>query len=89
MAKKKETKKQETKKQTKKKEEPELRSSEELGDMLSEAMSEFKENHDKWANKNVAQAAKRARAYLGEIRGLVTEYRKATIQEVKEMKEED
>lgn len=79
------TKKQETKKPTKTKE-PEIRSSQELGDIILESMENFKADHEKWQQKNVAQAGKRARGYLGEIKKLTTEYRKATLNETKEMK---
>ena len=42
---------------------------------------EFVFNHDKYRNKNVKVAALRARKNLGDIKKLVTEYRKASVEE--------
>jgi len=42
---------------------------------------EFQENHRKFNEKSNKAAAQRARKSLGEIKKLVTEYRKASVEE--------
>lgn len=75
------TKKTETKKAKKK--EPEFRPSSETGELIIEHMMEFQDNFEKWTEKGVAAAAKRTRKNLSDIKALITEYRKATIEESK------
>ena len=45
--------------------------------------SEFNANHSKFTDKGNKAAAQRARKSLGEIKKLVTEYRKASVEESK------
>ena len=45
--------------------------------------SEFSENHSKFTEKGNKAAAQRARKSLGEIKKLVTDYRKASVEECK------
>lgn len=53
--------------------------SQELFDQLSDLWEDFSENHQ----DTTKVAAKRARKSLGEIKKLVTEYRKASVEENK------
>ena len=45
--------------------------------------NEFNENHSKFNEKGNKAAAQRARKNLGEIKKLVTDYRKASVEECK------
>ena len=50
-------------------------------DEITELYAEFMFNQDKYRDKNVKAAALRARKSLGDIKKLVTEYRKASVEE--------
>jgi len=50
-------------------------------DEITELYAEFMFNHDKYRDKKVKAAALRARKTLGDIKKLVTEYRKASVEE--------
>ena len=50
-------------------------------DEITELYAEFMFNHDKYRDNNVKAAALRARKSLGDIKKLVTEYRKASVEE--------
>jgi|TARA_R110001583_G_scaffold113977_1_gene264436 hypothetical protein len=50
---------------------------------LDNLWEEFQENHRKFNEKGNKAAAQRARKSLGEIKKLVTEYRKASVEESK------
>jgi|TARA_A100001391_G_scaffold49120_1_gene29486 hypothetical protein len=58
-------------------------SSKELYNELKELWEEFDSNHSTFADKGNKAAAGRARKSLGEIKKLVTEYRKASVSECK------
>ena len=45
--------------------------------------TEFSENHSKFTKKGNKEAATRARKAVGELKKLVTEYRKASVSESK------
>ena len=45
--------------------------------------TEFQDNHSKFTEKGNKAAAQRARKSLGEIKKLVTDYRKASVEECK------
>jgi len=51
----------------------------ELANMILDYAEEFRINHEKSVLKGNMSAARRARKALGEIRKLVTEYRKESI----------
>ena len=53
----------------------------EVYDEITELYGEFMFNHDKFRDRNVKAAALRARKNLGDIKKLVTEYRKASVEE--------
>jgi hypothetical protein len=53
----------------------------EVYDEITELYAEFMFNHDKYRDNNVKAAALRARKILGDIKKLVTEYRKASVEE--------
>ena len=53
----------------------------EVYDEITELYAEFMFNHDKYRDNNVKAAALRARKNLGDIKKLVTEYRKASVEE--------
>ena len=53
----------------------------EVYDEITELYAEFMFNHDNYRDKNVKAAALRARKNLGDIKKLVTEYRKASVEE--------
>ena len=55
----------------------------ELYDTLNNLWEEFQENHRKFADKGNKAAATRARKAVGELKKLVTEYRKASVAESK------
>ena len=53
----------------------------EVYDEITELYAEFMFNHDRYRDKSVKAAALRARKNLGDIKKLVTEYRKASVEE--------
>lgn len=55
----------------------------ELGNEVVSLFEEFKSNHDKNIEKGNAAAGGRARKALGEIKKLVTEYRKESVASAK------
>jgi len=57
--------------------------SQELFTQMEVQWNEFNENHSKFAEKGNKAAATRARKSIGEIKKLVTEYRKASVTESK------
>ena len=54
-----------------------------LYDTLNDLWSEFQENHTKFTDKGNKAAATRARKSIGEIKKLVTDYRKQSVLESK------
>jgi len=50
-------------------------------DEITELYAEFMFNHDHHRDKKVKAAALRARKSLGDIKKLITEYRKASVEE--------
>ena len=54
-----------------------------LYDILNELWEQFQENHRKFADKGNKAAATRARKSIGEIKKLVTDYRKQSVLESK------
>ena len=54
-----------------------------LYDILNELWEQFQENHRKFADKGNKAAATRARKSIGEIKKLVTDYRKKSVLESK------
>jgi len=54
-----------------------------LYDTLNNLWTEFQENHTKYAEKGNKAAATRARKAIGEIKKLVTNYRKESVLESK------
>ena len=57
--------------------------SNELFDTMKTQWAEFEENHTKFVDKGNRAAATRARKAIGEIKKLVTEYRKQSVSESK------
>jgi len=57
--------------------------SNELYDVMKDQWAEFEENHTKFVDKGNRAAATRARKAIGEIKKLVTEYRKQSVSESK------
>ena len=55
----------------------------ELYDQLNELWEQFQENHRSHSEKGNKAAGGRARKHIGEIKKLVTEYRKASVSESK------
>ena len=55
----------------------------ELYDQLNELWETFQENHRKFTDKGNKAAATRARKSIGEIKKLVTDYRKQSVLESK------
>ena len=53
---------------------------------LNDLWESFQENHRKFTDKGNKAAGTRARKGLGEIKKLVTDYRKASVAESKEQK---
>ena len=53
----------------------------EVYDEITALYAEFMFNHDTYRDKSVKAAALRARKNLGDIKKLVTEYRKASVEE--------
>jgi hypothetical protein len=45
--------------------------------------TDFRENHQSYSNNGTKAAATRARKAIGEIKKLVTDYRKASVEETK------
>ena len=60
-----------------------------LYDNLNDLWESFQENHRKFTDKGNKAAGTRARKGLGEIKKLVTDYRKASVAESKEQKWEN
>jgi len=54
-----------------------------LYDTLNNLWEDFQENHRKFSDKHNKAAAQRARKSLGEIKKLVTGYRKSSVAESK------
>ena len=54
-----------------------------LSDTLNALWEDFQENHRKHNDKGNKAAAQRARKNLGEVKKLVTDYRKASVAECK------
>ena len=50
---------------------------------IKELFNEFEENHSTFSEKGNKAAGGRARKHIGEIKKLVTEYRKASVLESK------
>jgi hypothetical protein len=57
--------------------------SNELYNSMKDQWAEFEENHTKFVDKGNRAAATRARKAIGEIKKLVTEYRKQSVSESK------
>ena len=57
--------------------------SNEIFEEMEKYWDEFNENHSKFVNKGNRAAATRARKAIGEIKKLVTEYRKSSVAECK------
>ena len=55
----------------------------EVYDEITDLYAEFMYNHDTYRDKNVKAAALRARKNLGDIKKLVTEYRKASVDQTR------
>ena len=60
-----------------------MASSNELYEQIEAAFEDFQENHKKFLDKGVKAAGGRARKAIGEIKKMVTDYRKASISESK------
>ena len=60
-----------------------MASSNELYEQIEAAFEDFQENHKKFVNKGTKAAGGRARKAIGEIKKLVTDYRKASVSEAK------
>ena len=60
-----------------------MATSKELFNQLSDLWDEFESNHKVKADKGNKAAGGRARKAIGEIKKLVTEYRKASVEESK------
>ena len=60
-----------------------MASSKELFDEIKKHFDEFESNHQAHAEKGNKAAGGRARKAIGEIKKLVTEYRKASVAESK------
>lgn len=61
----------------------EVMTSNELYDTMETQWNEFQENHSKFVEKGNRAAATRARKAIGELKKLVTEYRKQSVSESK------
>jgi len=57
--------------------------SQELFTQLKEQWTEFSDNHEKFIDKGNRAAATRARKAIGDLKKLVTEYRKQSVTESK------
>ena len=60
-----------------------MSSSSEIYNEINDLFEDFQENHRKFADKGNKAAATRARKSIGEIKKLVTDYRKASVLESK------
>ena len=60
-----------------------MASSNELYEQIEAAFEDFQENHKKFLDKGVKAAGGRARKAIGEVKKLVTDYRKASVTESK------
>ena len=60
-----------------------MASSNELYEQIEAAFEDFQENHKKFVSKGTKAAGGRARKAIGEIKKMVTEYRKASVAESK------
>ena len=58
-------------------------STRELFENIDKLYSDFRENHESFANSGTKAAATRARKAIGEVKKLVTDYRKASVDETK------
>lgn len=56
---------------------------EQLFSEMNELFDDFKNNHESFREKGVKAAAQRARKAIGAIKKLITEYRKASVEESK------
>ena len=55
----------------------------EVYEQIKELWSDVEENHSKYTDKGNKSAGARARKSLGEIKKLVTEYRKLSVEDAK------
>ena len=55
----------------------------ELYEQITKLFADFQANHEKFVEKGNKAAAGRARKHLGEIKKLVTEYRKVSVEDCK------
>ena len=55
----------------------------ELFENIDTLYTDFRENHASYASNGTKAAATRARKAIGEIKKLVTDYRKASVEETK------
>ena len=60
-----------------------MANSSELYEQIESAFNDFKENHSTFSEKGNKAAGGRARKAIGEIKKLVTDYRKASVSESK------
>ena len=60
-----------------------MANSNELYEQIEAAFEDFQENHKKFVNKGTKAAGGRARKAIGEIKKMVTDYRKASVSESK------
>ena len=60
-----------------------MANSSEIYNTINDLFEEFQENHRKFADKGNKAAATRARKSIGEIKKLVTDYRKQSVLESK------
>jgi hypothetical protein len=60
-----------------------MNTAQELFGQINALYEDFKENHDLHADKGTKAAAQRARKAIGEVKKLITEYRKASVAECK------
>tara|TARA_Y100001938_G_C8049214_1_gene410708 strand:- start:1042 stop:1227 length:186 start_codon:yes stop_codon:yes gene_type:complete len=58
-------------------------STQELFENIDRLYTEFRENHENFTNSGTKAAATRARKAIGEVKKLVTDYRKASVEETK------
>ena len=58
-------------------------STKDLFTTMNEHWNAFQENHDKFSNSGNKAAGTRARKSIGELKKLVTEYRKMSVSETK------
>lgn len=52
----------------------------ELFEQMSKHWNEFVENHTKFTEKGTASSARKARKCIGELKKLVTDYRKQSVE---------